>query len=134
MTIHKILPRISVGDVPFSSNIAFLKALGYEEDIAGFDQIVKWHVYTKNDGLDCYVKDGMVVCLACFAQCYLSDRNLIGKTPEELALVLGIPDEIGDSVWVSEKTQQTPYEYFSYGLQVWIESGRVMSVFCNATY
>jgi len=134
MRIHRIIPNVSVGDVLFSSTEEGVLALGYrhEENSTGLDTGLGWKKYTKNDGLECYLKDGKVACLACFASCYWGEVDLIGKTPDELISILGQPDEVGDQLWVDEDRQQTPFEYFSYGLQVWVESDKVVSLFCDA--
>ena len=134
MKTNEILPKKGVGDVVFESDVLALQTLGYVEEIASFDEILNWHTYTKNEGLECYVKDNVVVCIACFANCHFQGVDLIGKTPEEVISIFGDPDEIGADVFMGEKTQQTPYEYFSYGLQIWMEAGRVVSVFCNSQY
>ena len=132
MNIYEFVPLVSIGDVPLNINARGLMALGYFEDIAGFDGFLRWHTYTKRQGLHCYVKDGHLVCVKCFSSCYFGGENLIGKTPEEIMKLLGKPDEIGDPLWVSDQVQQLPYEFDDLGLQVWFESEKVVSVFCDA--
>ena len=115
-------------------SVHFLLTLGYKEDKAGFNDILNWHTYAKNEDLKCYVEDNVVVCIACFANCYFQGVDLIGKTQEEVISIFGDPDEIGAEIFIDEIMQQTPYEYFLYGLQIWIEARRVVSVFCNSAY
>lgn len=132
--MNKITPGIGVGEVNFSGGVEPIVAAGYLEDVAGFDEIMGWRTFRKDNQLECYVKDDAVVCIACFENCVIGDFSLIGKKLPELLRVLGQPDEVGETVWVSEETQQIPYEYFSPGLQIWLESGSVCSVFCNTVY
>ncbi|TJZ76200.1 hypothetical protein [Chitiniphilus eburneus] len=81
---------------------------------------------------ECYIEDGVVVCIACFTECFLFGKPLIGLAEDELISLLGQPDEIGESLWVSEERLQTPYEYFSFGIQIWFENEKTVSAFCNA--
>lgn len=125
---------MSVDDVPFGSSAQSLIADGYVEDIAGYDEITRWKCFKKDDDLEFYVKDDAVVCVCCFKNCHIDGVSMIGELSDDVIGKLGAPDEIGEAVWVSDEQQQIPYEYFSLGLQVWIESGRVVSVFCNDVY
>jgi hypothetical protein len=134
MKIIELVPRQRVGDVFFNSTVQALTRQGYVEDIDGFDDFLRWHTYTRHEGLEFYVKQGRIVCVKCFSNCYFHGENIIGKTPEELLEILGAPDEIGEALWVGEEKQQTPYEFFDLGLQIWFETGQVVSVFCNDNY
>lgn len=132
MEIYEFVPGIRIGDVPLHITARGLEALGYFEDINGFDDILHWHTYTKREGLRCYVKDGDLVCIKCFSDCYFKGENIIGRTPDEILRIFGEPDEIGDPLWVSDHVQQVTYEFYDFGLQVWFESGKVISIFCSA--
>ena len=133
MTTHEIKPGISVDDVLFGASSQSLITAGYEEDESEFNEHLKWKTFKKNDEVNiCVSDDDVVVCVACFKDCVLDGFCIIGQTPSDLISTLGHPDEIGEALWVSDDMQQTPYEYFSLGLQIWFESDRVVSVFCNA--
>ena len=132
--MHQIIPRTSVDNIPFGSDIQTLRAAGYVEDESGFEEITGWRTFKKDDDLEFYIRDGSVVCAACFKNCCVDGVAMIGQLPTELLYALGDPDEIGDAIWVTDERQQTPYEYFALGLQFWIESDRVVSVFCNDAY
>ncbi|WP_426340225.1 hypothetical protein ACN9MZ_28995 [Pseudoduganella sp. S-14] len=132
--MNEINPRVCVGNIPFNASCQTLIMAGYVEHIEGYDPVTGWRTFKKNDEMEIYVRDDAVVCIACFRECAINGVSLIGMTPSELIAQVGDPDEIGEAIWVSDDAQQTPYEYFSLGLQVWIESCRVISVFCNAIY
>jgi hypothetical protein len=134
MIIHELLPRQGVGDVRFHSSTQVLKKLGYAEDIDGFDEILRWHTYTKHEGLHCYVKQGKLICIKCITNCYFGGEDLIGKTAEALISIVGNPDEIGEPLWIDDSTQQITFEFFEPGLQIWLEAGKVIFVFCNDNY
>ena len=134
MKTNDLIPKISIGDIRFDANVAALIALGYTEDVEGFDDFLNWHTYRKDADIACYVKDDSVISVACFANCTFNGDNLIGKCVNDLISILGAPNEIGESVWVDEDRKQIPYEYFDAGLQVWFENGYVVSVFCNSEY
>ena len=132
--MHEIIPRISIDGISFSCCSQSLIAAGYVEDESRFDEITRWKTFKKDDDLEFYVDGDAIACVACFKNCRVNSASLIDQSTSELMQVLGLPDEIGDSVWVSNGRQQIPYEYFLLGLQVWFESDRVISVFCNAVY
>jgi hypothetical protein len=132
MSKNLIVPGKSVGDLRFDHQIEDLTALGFCEDMAAYNEITRWHTYAKNDDLNCYVKDGAVVCISCFRECIYNGNDLIKKRPNEIIQILGEPDEIGEDVWVSEDTAQIPYEYYSLGLQIWFENERVICVYCDS--
>jgi len=132
MEIYELVPRVSIGDVPLCVTARNLEALGYFEDINGFDDILHWHTYTKREGLHCYVKDGDLVSVKCFKGCYFKGQDIIGKTPKEIFQIFGEPDEIGEPLWVNDHVQQVTYEFYDFGLQVWFEAGKVVSIFCNS--
>lgn len=134
MIMHYVRSRISVDDVQFGACSQSLIGGGYVENADGYDEITGWRTFQKNDEVEVYVAEGAVVCVTCFQNCSLDGVGLIGMTPSDLLVLLGSPDEIGEVVWVSDELQQVPYEYFALGLQVWFESGKVVSVFCNANY
>lgn len=132
--MHDIKPRAHVDGIPFGAHTALLVTRGYVEDLDGHDAITNWRTFRNDDDVAVYVEDDVVVCIACFRHCAVDGQDLMGRSPSELALVLGAPDEAGEEIWVSDDTRQTPHEYFSLGLQVWFESDRVVSVFCNNSY
>jgi len=130
----EIKPRVSVDGLPFDATTSSLRDLGYVEDEEGWDAITEWRTFRKNEDVEVYVKDDAVVCMACFSGCVIDGREIIGRMPSDVLSILGNPDEVGEEIWVSDDQQQTPHEYFSLGLQVWYESDRVVSVFCNDIY
>jgi hypothetical protein len=132
--MHEINPRAHVDGIPFGAPASLLVTRGYAEDPNGHDSITNWRTFKNDEDVAVYVEDDVVVCIACFRHCAVAGEDLIGRSPSELVSVLGSPDEVGEEIWVSDDTQQTPYEYFSLGLQVWFESDRVVSVFCNDSY
>jgi hypothetical protein len=132
--MNKIHPRVGVGEVLFGMSIPDLLNLGYSEDRDDFDETTRWRAFVRDAGKVCYVKDESVICIVCLSDAWLTDENLFDLQTDELERVLGAPDEVGEPVAVDEERTQIPREYFSLGLQVWIESGKVVSVFCNATY
>ena len=132
--MNEIKPRVSVAGIPFDATVSSLIARGYLEDANGYDAITNWRTFKKNDDVEVYVEDDVVVCIACFRHCGVDGHDLMGRSPSDLVALLGRPDEVGEPIWVSDDAQQTPYEYFSLGLQVWFESDRVVSVFCNDSY
>ena len=134
MDFHEIKPRKSVDDIHFGLSLQTLVAEGYAEDVDCFDESTKWKTFKKDGDCEFYVKDGSVVCIACFKNCLINGVPIIGESVGRIVATLGQPDEIGDPIWVSDDEQQIPYEFFSLGLQFWVESGRVVSVFCNAIY
>jgi hypothetical protein len=134
MKMNHIVPRKTIGNISFNYSERKLKSLGYREVSSEYDEITQWKTYSRNKGVDCYVKHGKIVCIACFRNCYFFGRNLIGKTQTEINQIIGMADEIGDDVWVDEDVQQTPHEYFDLGLQLWFERKKVVSVFCNSCY
>ena len=130
----EIKPRVSVDGLPFGATTSSLAKLGYVEDVSGYDTITEWRTFRKNEEAEVYVKDDVVVCVACFLSCVIDGKELIGRTSSEVLPILGNPDEVGEAIWVSDDRQQIPHEYFSLGLQVWFESDKVVSVFSNANY
>lgn len=132
--MHEIKPRVSVDGLSFGTTTSSLIARGYVEDVNGYDSITNWRTFKNNEDVDVYVEEDVVVCVACFRHCAVGGEDLIGKSPSDIVLILGAPDEVGEAIWVSDDKQQTPHAYFSLGLQVWFESDRVVSVFCNNTY
>jgi len=132
--MHEIKPKLSVDGLPFGTSTLSLTTRGYIEDVSGYDTITNWRTFKNNEDVEVYVKDDVVVCVACFRHCGVDGKDLIGRSPSDIVLILGTPDEVGEEIWVSDDRQQTPYEYFSLGLQVWFESERVVSVFCNDLY
>ena len=132
--MYEIKPRMSVDGIPFGATALSLTTRGYVEDVTGYDAITHWRTFKNNSDVEVYVKDDVVVCMACFSRCVLDGEDLIGRSPSDIECILGLPDEVGEVIWVSEDRQQTPHEYFSLGLQVWFESDRVVAVFCNDLY
>jgi hypothetical protein len=130
--VNKIIPRTLVADVMLGMDATSLQSIGYFEDISRYDDILNWKTFKKNDDFECYIKNDIVICIAFFRNCSIDKFSIIGKTPSELIGKFGNPDEIGEPLWVSDDMQQTPYEYDSFGLQVWFEAGTVISVFCTA--
>ncbi|MFZ6719411.1 hypothetical protein [Undibacterium sp. Ji49W] len=132
--MYEIKPGIGVANVVFGQKAESLSSMGYFEDPDGFDEITEWRTYKKNDEFKCYVKNGEVICIACFFDCLIDGFSLMGKELHELVQAMGEPDEIGEPLWVTNDRQQRPYEYFSLGLQIWFEGDKVVSVFCNDEY
>lgn len=128
---NDVIPLIGVRDVLLNSPLRALTALGYFEDRLLYNEIINWHTWTKNDGLDIYVKDDVVICIACLSNCYLNGLNLLGLSSSELVGLLGAPAEIGDAIWLDDERSQIPFEYPSIGLQVWFEYDKVEKVYCD---
>jgi hypothetical protein len=129
--MSKIIPGVGVDDVMFEMDADSLISLGYVERPEFYSEILNWKTYIKNEGVECYVYDNKVISIACFGNCSIFNFELIGRHPDDVSNELGQPDEVGEPVWVTDDTQQTPYEYDALGLQIWVESGVVISVFCN---
>ena len=132
--MHEIKPKLSVDDIRLGCDIQTLIANGYIEKVDAYDEITGWQTFTRDDAVEFYVKNNSVVCIACFGDCVIEGVYIIGQTPSELIKGLGAPNEIGEAIWVSDDRQQVPYEYFSLGLQIWFESGKAVSVYCNEVY
>lgn len=112
-------------------SVAQLEALGYVEHIDRYNEITQWRTFARDESLLCYVKDDIVIAIACFANCYIEERNIIGMNKKALFSMLGFPSEIGNPLWVTDDEQQQPLEYEEAGLQIWLEGGKVVSVFCD---
>lgn len=120
--------------ISFGATTSLLLTRGYVEDLNAYGAISNWRTFKNNEDVEVYVEDDVVVCIACFRRFAVDGEDLIGRSRSDLLSVLGAPDEVGEAIWVSDDTQQTPYRYFSLGLQVWFASDRVVSVFCNDSY
>lgn len=128
---HDIYPRKGVDSVDFGIDVGKLESLGYCQRLEKPDEVIGWRTFVRDGAVVCYVEEGVVVTIACFANCHLDGKNLIGLTIAQIVSMFGVPDEIGEALWVSDDEQQTPYEYEAKGLQIWFEGGAVVSVFCN---
>ncbi|NLR75796.1 hypothetical protein [Leeia aquatica] len=129
-----VYPLIGVDDIKFGMCVNEIEGLGYLEDMAGVDDITNWRTFQKEDGKKCYVRNDAVVCVYCFGDALVDDFQLIGRKSEDFNKKFGAPDEVGDLVCVYDDTYQTPYEYYSLGLQVWFENDVSVAVFCNEEY
>lgn len=129
--IHQIRPNKGTDDVDFGVSVDQLQAFGYAERVECYNEITEWRTFTRDESLRCYVKDDVVIAIACFANCYVGGMDVIGVDENALLAMLGPPTEIGDALWVSDDQQQIPFEYEGAGFQIWLESGKVVSVFCD---
>lgn len=130
--MHEIEATRGIDEVRFGMSVMQLESLGYVENRDRYNEIIRWRSFSRDDTLVCYVKDDVFIAYACFEDCCLHGRNLIGLSEFELMALLGQSTETGESIWVGDEEQQVPFEYESVGLQIWFERGRVISVFGDA--
>jgi hypothetical protein len=126
---HEIKPNEGVDEVRFGMSVAQLVASGYMGKVERYNEITEWRTFARDESLLCYVKTNVVIAFACFENCHVREKNIIGLRDSELIAILGQPSEIGDALWVSNNQQQIPVEYEKEGLQIWFEDGKVVSVF-----
>jgi len=86
-----------------------------------------WDTYESPDGeTTVHVEGGVIDSAGCYSELNFGGVNLIGLSFEALRELLGPEDEVGDDI-----SGETPVEFESFGLQVWIKDGVVESIMCH---
>jgi hypothetical protein len=71
-------------------------------------------------------KNSIIEDIGCFDNLYYNGKNLFTLTFNEVREILGLEDEIGESIYNyydEEPYEKTPIEFESLGLQLWFRGG-----------
>ncbi|MBP0018078.1 MAG: hypothetical protein J7647_11030 [Cyanobacteria bacterium SBLK] len=134
------VPNKSFGIIEFNSSIdLYREKLGVVLDEDDNDDITGWLSYkVSNEEIYLNVENGLVVSIFTYEKLYYKrekrykSKNIIGMTKEKLIKLFGRePDEIGSSVIYEDGDIQTPLDFDSFSLQVWISKDIVVSASCS---
>lgn len=125
-------PCESVGPLKFGTHVKPYVDLDILSLIDTPPDKTGWLSYQFNgDDFRVHSEDGKIVSVACYSECFLSGINLIGiSLPSFEKLIGAVPSEGPDVFEVSGEIQEV-YEFDSYGAQVWVSDGIVVTIFCN---
>ena len=100
--------------------------------LADPDDETGWDTYAvPGDSLRVHVDEGQITSIACYDNCILKGKNLIGLDFDEAKQHLGAdPSEEPDTIYIDEEPQQV-FEFDYVEAQLWVKDGRVVTVFCG---
>jgi hypothetical protein len=93
---------------------------------------VRWSVYSApNVDVRIYAEDGAILSVACYEECLLNGRELIGLDIATATRIIGSrPSGDVDLIEMVDGPQEV-YEFEDVEGQVWVKDGRVVTVFCS---
>jgi hypothetical protein len=136
ITIWEWIPLVSIGPLKFGEPI--------EPVISKFDlrklnkpfEEADWDSYEFPDfDKRVYTKDGNITSLGCFDNLFYKGEDLFGLTLDEVRVLLGEEDEIGETVFFDfedDEYEKTPIEFYKYSVQIWLRDGVVESAMISA--
>jgi hypothetical protein len=125
-------PLIRVGPLEFGANIGPLVEEGVVIPLEYDDDSTGWETYAYGGDAVCvHVDDGRIVSVACYQQCLLRSRNLIGLDFASAVELIGFsPSCEPDIILIDEEPQQV-FEIEEVEAQLWVKDGIVVTVFCS---
>jgi hypothetical protein len=131
ITVLEWIPMISIGTLKFGE---FVEPVISKFDLHKLDKPfdgADWDSYEfPNCDKRVYAEDGKITRIGCFDDLYYKGENLFGLTLDEIRVLLGEEDEIGESIlfdFEDGEFEETPIEFYQYGLQIWLRDGVVES-------
>jgi hypothetical protein len=122
-------PLIAVGPFKFGTSIQQYIEMYSLQFVDDTDEVDCWLTYITPDKTTyIYAEGENIVSIACYECLFYQDQNLIGLSVSEIRKLLGNEDEIGEVVGGG-----IPIEYFSLGLQLWVQEEFVTDVTCYST-
>jgi hypothetical protein len=136
MTAFEWTPLVSVGLLKFGES---LDSIIHEFDLHKLDKPFEEFELDSyefpNDDKRVYTEDGNIVYVACFDSLYYKGGNLVGLTLDEIRVLFGEEDKIGESTifdFEGDEYEEIPVEFYGYGLEIWIRDEVVQSAIVSA--
>ncbi len=124
---YAIQPLLAIGPIALGDSLDSVKALGLTHD-AKLSEDGKVCFQSEVLGLTCYLDRDRVVSVKCWASCTYKGVHLIGLGEYDLERLLGKPESTDSPIWVTDDRWQKAVEFDRFGLMIWLENGRTVSV------
>jgi hypothetical protein len=130
------IPLVSIGSLKFGEPI---EPVISKFDLRKLDKPFEEADWNSYEFLGCdkrvYAEDGNITSFGCFDNLYYKGRDLLGLTLNEIRVLFGEEDKIGETVlfdFEDGEFEETPVEFYEYGLQIWLRDGVVESAMISA--
>ncbi len=129
------IPLTRVGKFIFNTVVQKYVDQGLLEKMPDDQDATGWQTYGVPGGsLRVHVEDNRIISIACYDECILNGYNLIGMTFDDAKNVLEIqPSEDVDIIDIGD-TRQEVFEFDDLEAQLWVEKGKVVTVFCGPRF
>jgi hypothetical protein len=124
------VPNSSLGPIRLGDQInSCIQNLHLSKDDDAEDDVTNWIGYKLPDvDIYIYVENEIIVSITSYENFFYKNKNIIGMQVDQLSEILDCePSEQGKPVLFEDGDIQTPFEYFHFGLQLWVSNEVVMS-------
>jgi hypothetical protein len=128
-------PFVGVGDLKFGTSIEFIiekRDFNFKVE----NDNTNWLTFENEKlGLNLYFENNLLISISCFKTLVYKGINIIGLTISELIETLVIKSiSLPDKIFINEFEFQTVYEIDEYGLQIWIENNKIVTVIVSPNF
>lgn len=120
-------PMISVGPFKFDTEIHDYLEEYKLELIEEATEPVNWDTYSDSEkNIYISTENSRIISISCYENLFYEETDLIGMSFESIKNRFGEPNKIDYEIG-----GKIPVEYYSLGLQIWLENDRVSDVTLN---